>query len=319
MALGELKPRASTHFGGPAHTEGFEFRISGIHRPNLELLLDPGVAFYSERGSPTQRTGVRDRFALGHGYFPTFVGTGIGMVNRMIGGGTSSWLLTKYRNREGTPQLATVTAPEGSVNLVAIDLDAAGGSIMCKRKSYFGHIHHPDQSGGFGKAIRPGWGLDLQLWHWLGIPSLALGEQTFLWQKIRAPKSVPHFQKAAGYKLPELPNAEPSENPEAVDTPLASRNWVFLHTPGDVVVLDLKEKNKPTMIQRGTLQAMTPHVKRGAWFTKSGLVSNAINLGPQNDGESFLSPTFSARGNDIIQVKGPCRLWVSETNMDFDH
>ena len=309
MSHAVISPRASTYFKGDALTEGFDFRISGIFKPNLELMLDPGVAFYTERGSTLSRS-RGDRFGLGTSYFPTILGTGLGMVNRMIGGGASSWLLTKYTNHNDKPRSVTVTAPvEG--NLVAINLDEAGGSIMCKRKSFFGMPYHGDK--GMGNSIRAGWGIDLQLWHWLGVPSLAFGERTFLWQQIRAPKSREHFQQAVDYRLPELPSKEPDAPAEEEAKALPSKNWVFLHAPGDVIVKDLTPDDPFLAIKRGSLMAITPHTRRGAWFTKSGIVSNAINLGPQNDGETFLSPTFTTRGNDILNVKGPCRLWVAET------
>lgn len=300
-------PRASTYFGGSARTEGFEFKISGIRKPNIELLLNPGVSFYTERGSTLYRS-RGDKFGTGPTYFPTVAGTALAMANRVIGGGLSSWLLTRYTNHDDKPRSLTAVSPETG-NLIAINLDEVGGTVMHKRKSFFGCPYH--EADGIGTDVRPGWGIDLQLWHWLGIPSLALGEQTFLWQQTRAPRSREHFQQAVDHRLPELPSKE-IEPPEPKET-LPAKHWVFLHTPGDVVVKDLTPDDPFTAIKRGSLLAMTPHTRRGAWFTKSGPVSNAINLGPQNDGETFFSPTFTTRGNDILNVKGPCRLWIAET------
>ncbi len=310
-----ITPRASTHFGGDALTEGFEFRISGIFKPNLELMLDPGMAFYTERGSTTSRS-TRDRFALGHGYFPTIAGSILGIANRVIGDGWSTVLMTKYTNNNDAPRSVTITSPREG-NLVAINLDEVGGTVMCKRESFFGNPHHPDHNSWMpGSSIRAGWGVDLQLWNWRGLfggLSLAIGEQTFLWQQIRAPKSREHFKYAvnSGPVLPELPGSK-DEFESVEEGRLAAKNWVFLQTQGDVVVKDLTEDDPHLTIERGTLLAMAPHVRRGAWFTKSGLVSNAINLGAQNDGETLFSPTFDVRGNDILDIKGPCRLWIAE-------
>ncbi len=294
-----LNPRASTYFNGAAQTQGFEFRITGKNRPNLELVIEQGMRFYVTRGEKTSRS-ARDDFGFGPSSKPTPIGTGFDVLNRMIGHGLDSWLLSKYENNTSGNLGATLAAPDEG-DIIAINMDEVGGSILAKRSSYFAGTH----------TVRPSWGLDLQMWHWLGLPSPILGEGKLLWQQIYAPKDDKKQQQAnkgGKYKFPELPGREHIEEAEMH---LPSKNWAFLYAPGDVRVIDLTPDHPQEMIRRGSVLALTPHVRRGAWFTKSGLLSNALNLVLKNDGESFLSPTFTTRGNDIIDAKGPCRLWLS--------
>ena len=280
MAHGQLNPKASAQFDGAALTQGFEFRIAGRNQPDLELVLDPGVSFYTQNAGVKDRSGmVHDSVGLGQGRGPGWFSTGIAMINRKIGG--ENFILTRLSNVGDVEASVKVSAP-GEGDIVAINLDEINGHLMCKRGNF---LAAP-------KGVRVGWSLD-----W-SIPSLLFGEQTFLYQSIRSPSRDVAAELGAPGTV--------SETGEHL-----SRNWVFLHAPGDVTVRELHPDRPAVPIRRGALLAMTPHTERGAWFTKNGIISNAYNLMQQGDGETFLSPTFKARGNDIIDVKGPCRIWTT--------
>ncbi len=237
-----LKPMESTGFGGTAKTLGFEFRITPYNKPQLDIDLKAGETFVVQRSAEADRprTSVSERSGTGNGE-----GGGVAnpktifqALNRKIGG--ERFLVTKFKNESANAQRVTLTAPKQG-DIVAVNLDEAGGTIYCKKGSFMAAPAGTKVSWWFN------WRAPLSAW-------FGFGEGAVLYQKIQAPHG---FRRSAGSP---------------------TRNWAFLHSPGTVSVKDIVAGDSQVVTRGRLLARSAPSVSESFAFTKTGFGQNLLNV-----------------------------------------
>lgn len=130
----EDRERRQREFKGVDGDLGYSFRIRGDNTPFIEFQLAPGKEIVAEPGSFMFKTeGVNMSMALGDGSERTVLGKLWSATKRKIGGEKA--LLAHFNNAaKGVQSLALAASQPGEV--IALDLQTAGGSVTCQRGAF---------------------------------------------------------------------------------------------------------------------------------------------------------------------------------------
>jgi uncharacterized protein (TIGR00266 family) len=182
-----LAKKPAKGFGNAAQGNGYKYQVIGDVAPMLEMYLEPGKEIIAEPGAFKLMTpGIKEDMALGDGTQKGVLGKVFGATMRSIAG--EDLLLAHFRNAAQDTQTVAFAAPYPG-EIIDIDLNEAGGAIICQR-------------GGFLAAPS---GTNISLHLRKKIRTSLFGGEGFIMQKISGNEHV--FLHAAGnmrkYKLAE--------------------------------------------------------------------------------------------------------------------
>lgn len=122
-------------FDDASNKRGYSFEIQGDNTPFVEVILKPGKQFLAEAGTfMAKQPNVSMSMALGDGTSKNPLSKIFGAAKRKMSGDNA--LFSHYKNTDPEQSAALLLAAPYPGEIVAIDLEQAGGSIICQRGAF---------------------------------------------------------------------------------------------------------------------------------------------------------------------------------------
>lgn len=122
-------------FDDASKQRGYSFEIQGDNTQFVEVIMKPGKQFLAEAGTfMAKQPSVTMTMALGDGTTKNPLSKVFGAAKRKMSGDNA--LFTHFKNTDPEHEAVLLLAAPYPGEIVAIDLEEAGGSIICQRGAF---------------------------------------------------------------------------------------------------------------------------------------------------------------------------------------